>query len=115
MTSSLSKKMALPGPQLLTIKVTKTNIEYQEDRSAMTGYLTVIEGDPPMSPDDRSSVLHLLFHLVYTQAGRSLLLDHPFDRDERENLPAGATRASLKAALRLRFPSLADDRLEIAL
>jgi len=115
MSSSAKKKKLFSGPLPVTIKVTKTDIEYEEGRAEKTGYLTIGPGDPAMSSSDAASILHLLFYLVYTQEGRSLLLDNAFDRDATNNLPPGTTRARLKAALRARFPELEDARLEIAL
>lgn len=115
MTSSLSKKVYRPAAQPVTIAVTKTSIEYEEGRAERTGYLRIEPGDPPMGSPDRDSVLHLLVYLTYTEEGRSLLLDNAFDRDARDKLPVGTTRAKLKDALRAKFPGLEDDRLEIAL
>lgn len=115
MTSSLTKKVFDSGLQPVTIEVTKTDIEYDEARAQQTGYLRIESGEPPMSSRDSSSVLHLLFYLVYTKEGRELLLDNAFDRDATMALAPGSTRARLKDALRAGFPDLDDDRLEIAL
>jgi hypothetical protein len=42
-------------------------------------------------------------------------MEYTFDRDDVEGLWPGATRAALKAELQKEFPSLSNDRLEIAL
>src|ERR1041384_6263893 len=102
-------------PQKVTIEVTKTGIEYEEGRSERVGYLKIEPGLPPMTSPDADTVLHLLFYLTYTQEGRSLLLKYTFDRDDKEQLAPGTTRATLKAALQAAFPGMGDDRLEIAL
>jgi hypothetical protein len=94
-----------PGPPPVTIEVTKTGIEYDQWQARNTGYLTSRAGHPPMNDRDASSVLHLMFYLVYTKDGRSLLLKHG----------APDNRASLKVALQAKFPDLKDERLEIAL
>jgi hypothetical protein len=107
--------VSAPSSPGVSIEVTKTAIEYEAGRSERVGYLRIEPGEPPMISPDSDTVLHLLFYLTYTQKGRWLLLEYTFDRDAKEQLPPGATRATLKTKLREKFPSLDDDRLEIAL
>ena len=114
--ASANEAVAVSVPaQAVTIEVTKTDIEYEEGRSERVGYLKIEPGDPPMESPDADTVLHLLFYLTYTEEGRSLLLEYTFDRDAKEQLPAGDTRATLKKRLHDKFPGLTDERLEIAL
>lgn len=99
----------------VTIEVTATRIDFDQWRSAQVGYLMIDAGVPEMKSPDSDTVLRLLFFLTYTKAGRDLLMEYTYDRDDVEGLQSGATRAQLKAELKKEFPSLSDERLEIAL
>jgi hypothetical protein len=91
----------------LPIEVTMPGITYDENCAMHAGYLKVDDDDlKPLAPYG-GTVLRLLCYLTYTGEGRTLLLSNAVDSD--------AARATLKAALRKKFPALEDDRLGIAL
>jgi hypothetical protein len=86
------------------IKVTMPDIVYRDQEA---GFLHIDEDDlEPLSPCG-GTVLRLLCYLTYTRHGRKLLLDNPIESE--------ATRATITAALRTKFPTLDDARIKIAL
>ena len=99
----------------VTIEVTATRIDFDQERAATVGYLMIDAGVPEMKSPDSDTVLRLLFFLTYTKAGRDLLMEYTFDRDDVEGLLPGETRSELKGELKKEFPSLSEERLEIAL
>jgi hypothetical protein len=93
--------------QSLTIDVSKTSIEYDEELSNHPQFYKIDMGEPPMEPPNGDTLLHLLVFLIYTAEGRQLLADNP-----PSDLTPDPARAKLKAALKLKFPTLGDSRLD---
>jgi hypothetical protein len=101
---------ALIGPRTVqaTIDITKTNIDYVEGLGEAAGFLKITPGSPPIVSPNGDTLLHLLVFLIYTAEGAQLVSD---------NSPSTATspevaRADLRAALKLKFPKIGDDRLD---
>lgn len=88
------------------IKIARTAIEYDPKIIETKGYLTISDGEPALRPPNGDTLLHLLFFLIYTQEGFELL---DANRPTTAAAPEQA-RASLKAALLRRFPTIDDDR-----
>jgi hypothetical protein len=93
--------------QSLTIDASKTSIEYDEELSNHPQFFKIDPGEPPIEPPNGDTLLHLLFFLIYTAEGRQLLADNP-----PSDLTPDTARTKLKAALKLKFPTLDDSRLD---
>lgn len=111
-SSSSSIKLAALVSESRTIEVARTHIEYDPELSKRAGFLRIERGDPPIVPPHGDTILHLLFFLIYTEEGRSLLDAH---RGWATPRTPEVIRDKLKTALREKFPALEDDRLEAVL
>ena len=93
-----------PRTTTATIRIARTTIEYDDDLAAHAGGYTIAPGTPPIVPPNGSTLLHLLFFLIYTAEGGQLLKDHGPGSAATPDL----ARANLKAALLAQFPTLTD-------
>ena len=92
-----------------TIAIAQTEIAYDPALSASAGCLAITDGTPALVAPNGDTLLHLAFFLVYTAEGRQLLRDHRPWGDAKQ---VEQIRAQLKAALRAKFATLANDRLD---
>lgn len=103
MPTPLSKKV-VPGVEEV-IEVQTTSIAYDDTLAARVKLHNVC-GDVIASPDG-DTLLHVVYFLIYTAAGRQLLQAHgPTQPD---------ARAQLTAALRQQFPALCQDRIDLVI
>lgn len=53
--------------------MTQTRITYDPSKNEAAGYLEIVSGSPPLTENDKKTLLHLLFWLLHTREGRDLL------------------------------------------
>jgi hypothetical protein len=93
-------------PQITTATITikRTAIEYDDQLARTAGGYTIAPGTTPIVPPNGDALLHLLFFAIFSSEGQRLF---------KANGPESAAtpdlaRASFKAELLARFPTLTD-------
>jgi hypothetical protein len=97
----------------LTIEVAKQDIEYIEELSEDSGFLSIGDGDPNIVEPHGDTLLHLLFFLIHTSDGRTLLGANRPQDDQAAT--ADQARGTLKAAFKGKFKTIPDDRLDVVI
>jgi hypothetical protein len=96
-----------------TIEVAKQDIEYIDDLSEHSGFLSIGDGNPKIVEPHGDTLLHLLFFLIHTSEGRTLLGANPPQDDQAGR--ADKARGTLKAALKGKFKTIADEQLDVVI
>ena len=104
----LAEIVIKPKTNQATIDIARTNIEYTEGLSERAGFLKITAGSPAIVPPNADTLLHLLFFLIYTAEGAQLLSANSLSSSSTPDV----ARAKLKVSLKLKFPTLGDDRLD---
>jgi hypothetical protein len=95
---------ARPKITTATIAIKRTAIEYDDQLAKTAGGYTIAPGTPPIVPPHGDALLHLVFFAIFSSEGRQL-----FKANGPGSKPTvDLAKASLRAELLARFPTLTD-------
>jgi hypothetical protein len=87
-----------------TITIKRTAIEYDDQLAKTAGGYTIAPGTPPIVPPNGDTLLHLVFFAIFSSEGQRLFEANGPESKATPDL----AKASLKAELLARFPTLTD-------